>query len=264
MASEINLPAPAMESILSFLDAQGLATMAQTCRTWQRIVYRKSVWTVNNISYRSAPTLLHATAPPHARHIGTPSEICFLYWLQCKAKIYTGDPVPVYIEHIAEPAKYIKAARAYWIRHGCQCKIAEHHRLQDLFRTPFPREFSKADKQRVLHRLIMPSESTTYNVYCHYLELLNRHLSGSLHTPPMGIIPDSSDPLHRLWMATDCMLRARYDTINAVAAERCAKNNASFTALVRHGHAEFEANDVWFTRERDSAWSAAGFSYKKI
>ena len=65
-------------------------------------------------------------------------------------------------------------------------------------------------------------------------------------------------------MATDCMLRARYDTINAVAAERCAKNNASFTALVRHGHAEFEANDVWFTRERDSAWSAAGFSYKKI
>jgi hypothetical protein len=266
MASEIILPTPAMESIHSFLDARDLATMAQTCKTWQRIVYRKSVWTEKNISYRSAPILTFGSVPPHARHLGTPTETCFLNWLKNSKYIMTEDLLPVYIEHNADPAKFMKATRAYWMRHGCPCEIPEHHRLQDMLRIPFPRDFSKADRQRVLHRLIIPSESTSYNVYSHYLELLNRKLSrgGTLRVPSMGIIPDASDPLHRLWVASDAMLRARYDAINAAVAERCAKNSASFTALARHGRTEFEANDVWFVRERDAVWSTAGFSYKKI
>ena len=264
MASELILPAPAMEAVLSFLDARDLATMAQTCRTWQRIVYRKSVWVEKNISYCIDLTLIHTSVPPHARHIGSPTETCFLYWLQDKrARLIFENPFPISIEQITDPAKYIKVAHTYWKRHGRPCALVDHHRLQDLLRFSLPREFTKSEKQRILHRLIAPTESTPHNVYCHYLERLNHEISKPLVLSPISFEPDPTNPLHRYKVAADKFLRARFDAVNSAVAARCTKNQASFTALARHGHAEFELNDTWFRKERNGVWSAAGFSYKK-
>jgi hypothetical protein len=89
-------------------------------------------------------------------------------------------------------------------------------------------------------------------------------LYSSIYVPPLGIIPDSSDPLNRYLLATDTIIRARTDKINEAMHALYVKNNASFTALARRGRAEFETNDAWYTRCNDEIWSVAAFSYKKI
>jgi hypothetical protein len=264
MSSELILPSPAMESVLSFLDTRDVAIMAQTCNTWRRIAYRKSVWSEKNISYNRIPTIVCETIPRHARHIGSPTLVCFGYWLKQVTGGSETQTLSLHLTHMTDPATYIKEAKAYWHRHGCPCLIRDHHRLQDLLQFPFPTDFSKSDRMRVMHRLIKYSESRVYNVYCHYLECQIQKINASFTDLPPGIILDTSDPLHRFIISAHNHSTVRRRAVNAVLAAHCAKLEASLVALGRHGKAEFEYNDTWFERNRTDIWSRAGFAYKKI
>lgn len=239
--------------------------MAQTCRTWQRIVYRKSVWAEKNVQYRRHSMLILDKVPARARHIGTPTQFCFLHWLKEKSYIAHGrsDPFPVHILHISDPKMFLKAAHGYWKRNGCPCVVHEHHKLQDLMRMPFPASFSKTDKQRVLCRLLETPSCGVRNVYNKYLECQTSMLGSTLGIAPIGIIPDTSDPLHRYIMEVHTTLQTRMEAINAATLTKTAVYQSCISALARRGHSEFTINDTWYARERDAAWSIAGFVYKK-
>jgi len=90
----------------------------------------------------------------------------------------------------------------------------------------------------------------------------NVHLSPTLATPP-PIAHDASDPLHRYMLEVNVATSARIAAVNAAILAQAARHRACITALARHGHSEFETNDAWFARERESVWGTAGFSYKK-
>lgn len=258
------LPAPAMERIFDFLNSCDLALMAQTCAVWKRIVYRKSVWQKKNFNYHDPHMILHDRIPTHARHIGITTRFCYLHWLQEKTMLFSiHDSLPIYLQHITDPEKFMKATYKYWQRHGCPCYVKEHHELQDLLIVPFPASFSKAEKQRVLYRLIDSSFSTSMNAYAHYLACEGGRMDYTHTIPTMETVRNGLDPLQKFRAEAHKIICARLEAINVAIHTYAGRYHACMTALTRRGFSEFENNDTWYNRDRDAVWSTAGFLYKK-
>ena len=257
------LPACAMELIFECLDPCDLARMAQTSTVWKRIVYRKSVWQKKNYKFRKDSGLLQEKVPTYARHIGTPTRFCYLNWLCRKCMKYSAhDPLPLPLQQISDPEKFMEATYTYWKRHGSPCFVKTHHELQDLLLIPLPVSLSRVDKQRILCRLL-ESDSGSTNAYCHYLNYQRDRLGVSIGMPSREGITDSTDPLNRFREATHKILCARRTAINEEMRRQMERHHASLTALARHGFSEFETNDTWFARKGLAVWCAATFVYKK-
>lgn len=267
MASEIllSLPAPAMERILSFFDSADYAVMAQTCNSWRRIVYRKSLWDRWNTVYRPNISLLHTSVPKGARHVGAPSKICFLAWLQEQTKFGTepSDGLSVVVRHIGDHSVFLKAAYGQWKRARCPCTVLNHHKIYDLLRLPMPASFTKTDQRRILCRLIKLSECARSNAYSHYLYMQHQHLIRTIVMPPLDLPEEPSDPFNVYCRQTQAAVRARNTAINALVQKIIEKYTASSSALARRGKAEFENNDRWYETEHGRIWDTAGFTYKK-
>jgi hypothetical protein len=252
-----------MEKVLSYMDCSDYARMAQTCNTWRRIVYRKSVWKPFNVNYRVFPDLLLEMPPQGARHIGSPTHACFLNWL-VKTTNFRSETIPISYERIGDPKKFIESMRRHWHRSGYPCLIKDHFNIYDLLRLPFPSSMSSSDKKRILYRIVSASYSTFRNAYAHYIELQRNYLHSVLIVP--HIVSDdehSSDPLHRYRFAALSQQRSRMEKINTVLRSTFDMYDGCMIALMHHGFSEFDVNDTWYKANREAVWSIAGFSYKK-
>jgi hypothetical protein len=256
MAYEHFLPSAVMTNMFSFLDPCDLAHMSQTCKTWKRIVYRKSVWENFNVTYRDFPDLIYKVPPRGARHIGSLSHTCFLNWL-------CNDPLTVNIMHMYNQKEFIAKARRYWHRCGSPCLIKDHHNIHDLLMVSLSESFSKTDAKRILCRIISISSKKNLNAYAHYIELQQQHLRHMLHLPHVTSDDEhSSDPLHRLRFATLSMQRLRMMEINTQLSSAYNKLDECKNAIMYHGISEFASNDIWYSSNYEAVWNIAGFSYK--
>jgi hypothetical protein len=256
------LPSAAMDSILSYCDTTDLARLAQINKTWQRIVYRKSVWEPQNIEYCHTDLML-PTPPRGARHIGGQTHICFNRWLTgCIHNNILSHVLPAYIHHTEDPKKYMERAYKFWTEHGKPCFILQHHHVCDVLIAPLPKGMSRAERTRILYQLVKARKSVSKNAYATYLltQIAYNHTFPEL---PVPLLEADATPLARLRHATLKLAQDRAAQINAFNAALQATYTHSAQLLTAHGFAEFEANDTWFRGGRDAAWSAAGFSYVK-
>jgi hypothetical protein len=263
MASEYFLPPLVMEKILSYMDTSDYARMAQTCNTWRRIIYRKSLWSKECLTYKSFPDLVLDVPPKGARHIGAPRQACFLHWLE-KVYQFRMDMFPLSLERRTDANDFLTAIHRYWKRLDCPCLIREHHQICDLLRLPFPKTMSKSDHKRVLCRFVTHSANCMKNAYAHYIELQRNYLNPILIIP--HVVSDdesSSDPLHRYRFATLSVQRTRREKINSLVRSAFDLHDTSSNTVMRRGMGEFEVNDTWYKNCHETLWSIAGFSYKR-
>lgn len=261
MAS-LQLPSVAMDLILSFCDATDLARLAQVSKVWQRIVYRKSVWQHMSYEYMADHEILLSVPPRGARHIQAHSNACFIRWLR---NMRFGDhsfALPEYIHHTEDPKKFLERAHKFWIEHGRPCFIQEHHHIADLLIAPLPKTLSKADRSRILFRLVKPKKAVSKNVYATYLLTELIEITWAYHElAPPAPPPAGSDPYAQHKFKTRMMLRERAEHLRSFEEAVRAVYTRSTQLLTAHGIALFDTNDSWFAKNRDAAWSAAGFSY---
>jgi hypothetical protein len=256
MTHEHFLPSAVMTRVFSFLDPRDLAQMSQTCTTWKRIVYRKSVWDNFNVTYRDLPDLIYKVPPRGARHIGSPSHTCFLNWL-------CNDPLTINIMRTYDEKDFITKAHRYWHRCGSPCLIKDHHNIHDLLILSLSESFSKTDVKRILYRIISISSKKNLNAYAHYIELQQNKLPHTLHLPHVTSDDEhSSDPLHRCRFAALSTKRSRIIEINTQLRSAYNKFDECKNAVMYHGLSEFASNDIWYSSNYEAVWNIAGFSYK--
>lgn len=264
MDNELILPALPMERILTFFDAADCAKMAQTCVTWKRIIYRRSLWEPWCLTYKVYPDLLINVPPRGARHIGAPSKACYYNWL-VKIFNFRMDMFPLSVERKQDPNMFLESMYVYWIRLGSPCLIREHVRIQDLLRIPFPESLSKTEQKRILCRLVSKNISLTRNIYSHYIELQRNNLNPMLVIPHINSEDETSpDPFHRYRHAALSVQRARLEKMNTLVRAEFDKYDTAAIALMRHGISEFDLNDTWFRTQSTSVWSIACFTFRPM
>ncbi len=257
------LPSVAMDAILSFCDATDLARLAQVNKTWQRIVYRKSVWEPKNIEYCHVELML-PTPPRGARHIGAQTQICFNRWLcGCTHSNIRSHVLPEYIHHTEDPKKYMERAYRFWKDHGRPCYIREHHHISDVLIAPLPKGLSRSDRMRILFQLVKTRKSVSKNAYATYLLIQMAYGHPITLPPPASDLEADATPMARLLHATEKQAHDRAVLINSLYSTLQTVYTRSAQLLTAHGFAELETNDAWFAANRDAAWSTAGFSYVK-
>ena len=260
--TSLALPSAAMDSILSFCDATGLARLAQVNKTWQRIVYRKSIWEPKNVVYCHADLML-PMPPRDARHIGCQTQICFGRWLAgCISSNIRSHVLPVYIQHTKDPKKFMERAYKFWVERGKPCYIIEHHHACDVLIAPLPKDLNRSDRMRILFQLVKTRKSVSKNAYATYL-LTQMAYSHTIDEPAVPDLDADTTPIARLKHTTLKQAHDRAVHINASQAALKAIYTRCVQLLTAHGFAELETNDAWFAGSRDTAWSAAGFSYVK-
>jgi hypothetical protein len=261
MTVELFLPPPVMENILSFMDTTDYAHMAQTCTTWQRIIYRKSIWVKHCITYKSFPDLILDIPPHGARHIGITRRSCFFHWLE-KVYHFRMDMFPLSLERRIDANDFINIVYRYWKRLDRPCLIKEHHLIHDLLRLPFPETLSKSDQKRILYRILSHQISSTKNAYANYIELQRNYLNPILVIP--HVVSDdetSSDPLHRYRFSVLSVQRKRLEKINSMVRAAFDIYDYCSNAVMRRGMTEFELNDIWYKSNHDTLWGKAGFTF---
>lgn len=263
MADELFLPSLVMEKVLSYMDTTDYAHMAQTCNTWRRIIYRKSLWEKECFTYKSFPDLVLDVPPCGARHIGAVRRACFLHWLE-KVYHFRMDMFPLSLERRTDANDFLTAIYRYWKHHDRPCLIKEHHNIHDLLRVPFPKTFTKTEQKRILYRFVSQNVSATKNAYSHYIELQRNHLNPILVIP--HVVSDdesSSDPLHRYRFTVLSVQRERREKINTYVRRAFDMYDYCANSLLRRGVAEFETNDAWYHSTHDTLWGTAGFTYRR-
>lgn len=129
------LPADLIPTLMSFMDADMLARMAQTCKTWKLLIYRTSVW--KNLTWRPRVPQFFAQhvvcSSPNIRHVGEPNQICFLAWIA--QLLHHPDQYPALhpgVEYAEKPKDFVALAQKYWRMLKKPCTISHHHKWSDV------------------------------------------------------------------------------------------------------------------------------------
>lgn len=259
MTSELCLPNPVMEIVLSYMDTSTYAQMAQICSTWMRIIYRKSLWDKECLTYKPFPDLMFDVPPKNARHIGATRKVCFIYWLK-KVYPFRSDMFPLGLERRIDANDFLVGIYRYWKRLNSPCLIKEHHKISDLLRIPLPNTISKTEQKRILYRVINQHVSSTKNSYACYIELQHIYVTPFLVSP--RVVNDdtiSSDPLHRYRSEVASVQQTRMAKLNTFIRNIFDTYSLCSNIIMRRGMAEFERNDIWYNSNRETIWALAGF-----
>jgi len=127
------LPADLIPTLMSFMDADMLARMAQTCKTWKLLVYRTAVW--KDLTWRPRVPQFFAqhVVCSSFRHVGEPNKICFLAWIT--QLLHNPDQYPALhpgVEHVEKPKDFVTLAQKYWRMLKKPCTIPHHHKWSDV------------------------------------------------------------------------------------------------------------------------------------
>jgi hypothetical protein len=256
-----------MEKIFDCLDSADRARMAQTCATWRRIVYRKSVW-ANELIYYEKTLLMYPNAPRGARHHGSYNIVCFLDWLNKVG--FNSKCGIVGMSKIKDETEFYTVAHNYWLKSEYRCYIIDHHHhLSDLLIAPLLEDLPYCEKARIYHRLKKYEAIHIKNPYATFLSkqalCIERSIIGCEGKTLIPYIPvtteDTTDPLQKQYRETRAILEKRISYIEQKCNVYIEVLKAASSALTRLGIAEFVHNDSWYKSSCERIWSIAGFSY---
>ena len=258
------LPTGPMSIILSFLDAQGLAKLAQTCKAGRLIVYRTSAWT----NWRPRPGTEHHyflpwDIPRSARHRGEPTTLCFYEWANVR-RVHPDGSLPRHIACEMDPVAYYVALKSHWIRLGRPCVHLHHHHWIDVFKgRAFLAKKPPSEVQRIYYRVIdqVAPESNAY------YEWLRSRLAPCHHVswPATMAVPTYpevhwDDPLLQITKDVHEMERARYAHLRTLRLEALATWVRCADRVFVLGRHVFEANERAYKKDPDLYLDAIIFS----
>jgi hypothetical protein len=247
-----HIPGFVMDIVASYMNNEDLAKMAQVSKDWRNFVYRNSLWQYANWTPRTR-YLDHFydsnNIPSNARHIGMPTELCFLSWA---AKQLYQSNLPRQILHEPDPKKFVEGVRHVWISMKRPCVHVHHHKWSDVFKgRAFLDDLTESEKQRVAFRILTFPTSPTMNAYRLWLETRALDCSPFIN-PYMFSVGETSrtDLLEIIGSRHRAMCRARYDLLSAMREKVLANYNTAAQSLARISKTEFDTNDRTYLRRK--------------
>jgi len=244
----MNLPNPILLHIVECLDPIALANVAQVSKEWRTLVYRPSVWRQFHWKQRRGEYFYRSEyLPTHIRHIGEPTDLCFLSWIASKIR-HTHEmfmaQMPREILLLNNPHDFMTAMKHYWYTHRKPCVHTSHHKWSDVLKSrSHLSSLSHKDIMRLHFRLVEYPESDTnqYRFWLteHLYDLTRCDIHSIERRPP----PDSHDILHVLTEKVEQTNIQRRETFWKLREHTKKKYHDSIRALGRIGRLEMEANE---------------------
>lgn len=243
------LPTGPMTVVLSFLDKQGLAKLAQTCNAGRRIVYRTSVW----MSWKMKPSAQDlyfspCDIPATARHIGEPTSLCFYEWANMRRQHPDGT-LPRSIAFESDATKYYELLKAHWIKLGRPCAYIEHHKWKDVLKgRAYLNSLPQTEVMRIYYRVV-DTEYSPNNSYYNWVHHCINWSRPAWWLPDPAVAIPSSDPLVLLSHHVKETERTRYARLYDLREQTLEHWRVSARALRRLGKSEFDANDRAYKKD---------------
>lgn len=244
-----------MTHIFQFLDPLGLGAMAQVSRKWRDLVYRNEAWLGFEFRmYVGAMDLFVESReiPVDARHIGEPTQYCFLSWLSSEQKLLKR------IAQETDPKAYVNAAYTYWKSLKKPCIHVVHYTPQHvMIARDHITSLEPRDQKRILYRSLAPLDTKTHPAYITWLQAQRSHLrcnGGRLTKPADLTTAEQSDPFCVLAHNTRLLRYERQKHMYELYTRYAERLERSIQALLRHGRTYFDRLDA-----DDAAWDAVAF-----
>jgi hypothetical protein len=202
----MNLPTEIIPFIFHYLSPCDLAVVAQINKTWKDVVYSNNCWKNNVIKlWKIKPDSIlefyHGLEiPSSARHIGEPTQICFIDWMNMLLRSKHYILIPFEVLESIDYKKYIQYFKQLWHKLNRPCIHATHHKWYDVYRgRQYLSTLSPSDQQRVFYRhcqFICRYETVEVNPYCFWLQtqISQSNFFDYLSIDTSDIIPRSDHP----------------------------------------------------------------------
>lgn len=251
-----NLPNVLIKKIVDCLDPKGLAIVAQVSKELRTLVYRPSVW--NELYWVPLrQEFFYATGhlPSNARHIGEPTELCFLAWASYKLKPdneHYMENLPREIIHMSNTKQFMTVLKDYWNANHRPCIHTRHHLWRDVLKhRSHLNDLTHDEVSRIYYRLVSnPTPHDSTNQYRYWLETQLR-LLGSYEIMPILPVEQQdkdNDILQILTSKHASQKRARRIAYLKVREHIKQKYYDSYTSLARIGCREFATNESIVTK----------------
>ena len=125
----LTIPGHVMANIVSYMSFDDLAKMAQVSRAWQTYAYGSPLWHKANWEPQARGTNDFCDSNnivPDARHIGIPTQLCFLSWALQQNRVSSD-------EHECDPVEYTDNLKREWLAKKRPCMHVTHHLWHDVF-----------------------------------------------------------------------------------------------------------------------------------
>ena len=245
------IPSELVPSIIQYLSPRDLAIAAQVNKAWHTVMYSNTCWKhmankVWDIKPESTLEFYQGLEiPSHARHIGEPTEVCFVDWLSLiiRNKHYTSVPFSILD---SDYKLYIQYFKQLWHKLRCPCIHTTHYKWYDVYRgRKYLSTMSSADQQRVFYRhckFTVQHEAVDTNPYCFWL---NKHIRHSLgftyaHINTAEVPPASDHPADIIAAKQRIHDNLRLHNINTYRQQVISRCEASIAHLRGHAKRSFD------------------------
>lgn len=244
------LPSPVMEKIFQFCGPIEKAHLAMTCKSWQRVIYRNSVW--KNYIWTPKGERFEDSKYFHlhkdARHMSHKSDLCFAHWIGFICDSVLEIPKIIH-ESWQNSDIVIKSLKTLWKESGCQCLILSHYNFEDIIIAPdIFRSFSKQE-QLILKYSISDSPKQTRAYYRFVTHWKNYLIKMMTHMEDYGNYDESFGLSPDILRIFQKKLKDRFDnvflTIIQYLGQVLRKYSDSSNHLSILSDTMFEENDSW-------------------
>jgi len=246
-----SLPNVLINKIVEYLDPKGLAIVAQVSKELRTLVYRPSIWKeLYWVPLRREFFYTTGHLPSNARHIGEPTELCFLAWACYKLKPDDErfmEHLPREIIHMSSTKQFMNVLKDYWNSNHKPCIHTHHHLWRDVLKNrSHLNDLTQDEVSRIYYRLVSyPGTHDSTNQYRYWLETQLNLLRSHEIMPflPMDELDSEKDILHILNKKNALQKRARRIAYLKLREHIKQKYYDSYTALARIGCREFATNE---------------------
>jgi len=254
------LPGDLIPTILSYMDPETLSIMSRTCKAWQILVYRTSIWSPFTWRPRNLeffPTTL--VSSNHIRHLGAPTLVCFLHWITHELRYTTNIPLTIWA--IQEPKKFVRESYKHWNTIQSPCTIVHHHKWSDVCTLKQGLPTLTSDERYTLKVLLVdPCNLTIDNSYANWIQ--HRILDIQAIPTEVSLIHNTrSAHVNKLISTVNKQMTERFQIIDMLKKKVLFNYETSRRALRAHSRREFEANELFAQKCPIDLYDAAILSY---
>ena len=260
------LPADLIPTLMSFMDADMLARMAQTCQTWKLLVYRTSVW--KDLTWRPRVPQFFAQhvvcSSPNIRHVGEPNKICFLAWItQILHHPHQYPALHPGVEHAEKPKDFVALAQTYWRMLKKPCTITHHHKWSDVctLRTQL-HTTSPAERYKIKVLLVDQMDISGDNGYAKWLDYRMQDIA-TISTVGAPMEFTRSAIITPLLSALEQQRNGRLAELAKMKEELTGSCEQSRRALRHYSPRTFQLMDTVVKTDCIPHYDAASFAYTR-
>lgn len=250
------LPSELVSSIIQYLSPHDIAIAAQVSKAWCNIMYSNTCWKhlvikLWEMKPESTLEFYHGLEiPSHARHIGEPSEVCFVDWLSMiiRSKHYTS--IPFSVLDATDYKVYVQYFKQLWHKLNRPCIHTTHYKWYDVYRgRQYLSTMSSADQQRVFYRhckFSVENVAMDTNPYCFWLSKHIRHSLGFAYArfDTSDIRPKSDHPADIIAAKQRTHENRRLHYLNTYRQQVLARCEASIAHLRGHSKRHFDKKSL--------------------